>query len=165
LKLNFRTGFGFDVHAFADGRKLIIGGIEIPFEKGLDGHSDADVLLHAICDAMLGALSLGDIGIHFPNTDPKWKDADSSILLKNVNELINEKGYELGNLDCVLAVEKPRISPFNEKIKNRISGILNSSPDQISIKATTTEKLGFIGRTEGVVAFATVLLVKKDVNA
>lgn len=165
MKLNFRTGFGFDVHAFADGRKLIIGGIEIPFEKGLDGHSDADVLLHAICDAMLGALSLGDIGIHFPNTDPKWKDADSSILLKNVNELINEKGYELGNLDCVLAVEKPRISPFNEKIKNRISGILNSSPDQISIKATTTEKLGFIGRTEGVVAFATVLLVKKDVNA
>ena len=165
MKLNFRTGFGFDVHAFADGRKLIIGGIEIPFEKGLDGHSDADVLLHAICDAMLGALSLGDIGIHFPNTDPKWKDADSSILLKNVNELINEKGYELGNLDCVLAVEKPRISPFNEKIKNRISGILNSSSDQISIKATTTEKLGFIGRTEGVVAFATVLLVKKDVNA
>ena len=165
MKLNFRTGFGFDVHAFADGRKLIIGGIEIPFEKGLDGHSDADVLLHAICDAMLGALSLGDIGIHFPNTDPKWKDADSSILLKNVNELINEKGYELGNLDCVLAVEKPRISPFNEKIKNRISGILNSSPDQISIKATTTEKLGFVGRTEGVVAFATVLLVKKDVNA
>ncbi len=165
MKLNFRTGFGFDVHAFADGRKLIIGGIEIPFEKGLDGHSDADVLLHAICDAMLGALSLGDIGIHFPNTDPKWKDADSSILLKNVNELINEKGYELGNLDCVLAVEKPKIFPFNEKIKNRISGILNSSPDQISIKATTTEKLGFIGRTEGVVAFATVLLVKKDVNA
>ena len=165
MKLNFRTGFGFDVHAFADGRKLIIGGIEIPFEKGLDGHSDADVLLHAICDAMLGALSLGDIGIHFPNTDPKWKDADSSILLKNVNKLINEKGYELGNLDCVLAVEKPKIFPFNEKIKNRISGILNSSPDQISIKATTTEKLGFIGRTEGVVAFATVLLVKKDVNA
>lgn len=165
MKLNFRTGFGFDVHAFADGRKLIIGGIEIPFEKGLDGHSDADVLLHAICDAMLGALSLGDIGIHFPNTDPKWKDADSSILLKNVNKLINEKGYELGNLDCVLAVEKPKIFPFNEKIKNRISGILNSSPDQISIKATTTEKLGFVGRTEGVVAFATVLLVKKDVNA
>lgn len=164
MKLNFRTGFGFDVHAFADGRKLIIGGVEIPFDKGLEGHSDADVLLHAICDAMLGALALGDIGIHFPNTDTKWKDADSSLLLKHVNELINSKGYELGNLDCVLAMEKPKISPFTEKIRTRISEILNSSTDQVSIKATTTEKLGFVGRTEGVVAFATVLLTKKDIN-
>ena len=164
MKLNFRTGFGFDVHAFAEGRKLIIGGVEIPFDKGLEGHSDADVLLHAICDAMLGALALGDIGIHFPNTDERWKDANSALLLKHVNELINSMGYELGNLDCVLAMEKPKVSPYSDKIKNRIAVILNAQLDQISIKATTTEKLGFIGRAEGVVAFATVLLVKKDLN-
>jgi len=164
LKLNFRTGFGFDVHAFVEGRKLIIGGVEIPFDKGLEGHSDADVLLHAICDAMLGALALGDIGIHFPNTDERWKDADSALLLKHVNELINSKGYELGNLDCVLAMEKPKISPYVEQIRNRISEMLNADVEQISIKATTTEKLGFVGRAEGVVSFATVLLAKKDLN-
>jgi len=164
LKLNFRTGFGFDVHAFAEGRKLIIGGVEIPFDKGLDGHSDADVLLHAICDAMLGALALGDIGIHFPNTDERWKDADSTLLLRHVNELINSKGYELGNLDCVLAMEKPKISPYVEQIRNRISEMLNANVEQISIKATTTEKLGFVGRTEGVVSFATVLITKKDID-
>jgi len=164
LKLNFRTGFGFDVHAFAEGRKLIIGGIEIPFDKGLEGHSDADVLLHAVCDAMLGALALGDIGLHFPNTDDRWKNADSALLLKHVNELINSKGFELGNLDCVLAMERPKISPYVDQIRKRISEILNSNIDQISIKATTTEKLGFVGRTEGVVSFATVLLVKKEIN-
>ena len=164
MKLNFRTGFGFDVHSFAEGRKLIIGGVEIPFDKGLEGHSDADVLLHAICDAMLGALALGDIGIHFPNTDERWKDADSAVLLKHVNELINSKGYELGNLDCVLAMEKPKISTYVEQIRNRISEMLNADVEQISIKATTTEKLGFVGRTEGVVSFATVLLAKKDLN-
>ncbi|HEX9253500.1 MAG TPA: 2-C-methyl-D-erythritol 2,4-cyclodiphosphate synthase [Ignavibacteriaceae bacterium] len=164
MKLNFRTGFGFDVHAFAEGRKLIIGGVEIPFEKGLEGHSDADVLLHAICDAMLGALALGDIGMHFPNTDEKWKDADSSILLERVNVIINSNGYELGNLDCVLAMEKPKISPYVDQIRKRISEILSADTNQISIKATTAEKLGFVGRTEGVVSFATVLLIKKDIN-
>lgn len=164
MKLNFRTGFGFDVHAFVEGRKLILGGVEIPFDKGLEGHSDADVLLHAICDAMLGALALGDIGLHFPNTEARWKDADSALLLKNVNELINAKGYELGNLDCVLAMEKPKISPYGDQIRKRISKILNAGIEQISIKATTTEKLGFVGRTEGVVSFATVLLMKKDLN-
>ena len=164
MKLNFRTGFGFDVHAYVEGRKLIIGGVEVPFDKGLEGHSDADVLLHAICDAMLGALALGDIGLHFPNTEERWKDADSALLLKNVNELINAKGYEIGNLDCVLAMEKPKISPYVDQIRKRISKILNAGIDQISIKATTTEKLGFVGRTEGVVSFATVLLMKKDLN-
>ena len=164
MKLNFRTGFGFDVHAYVEGRKLIIGGVEVPFDKGLEGHSDADVLLHAICDAMLGALALGDIGLHFPNTEERWKDADSALLLKNVNELINAKGYELGNLDCVLAMEKPKISPYVDQIRKRISKILNAGIDQISIKATTTEKLGFVGRSEGVVSFATVLLMKKDLN-
>ena len=164
MKLNFRTGFGFDVHAYVEGRKLIIGGVEVPFDKGLEGHSDADVLLHAICDAMLGALALGDIGLHFPNTEARWKDADSALLLKNVNELINAKGYEIGNLDCVLAMEKPKISPYVDQIRKRISKILNAGIEQISIKATTTEKLGFVGRSEGVVSFATVLLMKKDLN-
>lgn len=164
MKLNFRTGFGFDVHAFAEGRKLIIGGIEIPYERGLEGHSDADVLLHAICDAMLGALALGDIGIHFPNTDESWKDADSKILLKHVNDLINSKGFEVGNLDCVLAMQLPKISPYSEMIRKKIAEILQIELDQISVKATTTEKLGFVGRNEGVVSFATVLLVKKGIN-
>jgi 2-C-methyl-D-erythritol 2,4-cyclodiphosphate synthase len=113
---------------------------------------------------MLGALALGDIGIHFPNTDERWKDVDSSLLLKRVNELINSKGYELGNLDCVLAMEKPKISPYVGQIRNQISELLNADADQVSIKATTTEKLGFVGRTEGVVAFATVLLTKKEIN-
>lgn len=164
MKLNFRTGFGFDVHVFAEGRKLIIGGIEIPYSRGLEGHSDADVLLHAICDAMLGALALGDIGIHFPNTEERWKDADSALLLKLVNDLIQSYGYELGNLDCVLAMEKPKISPHVNQIRKRISEIIEADIEQISIKATTTEKLGFVGRSEGVVSFATVLLTKKDVN-
>jgi len=164
LKLDFRTGIGFDVHAYKQGRKLIIGGIEIPFAKGLEGHSDADVLLHAICDAMLGALALGDIGMHFPNTDPKWKDADSSVLLRQVNDLVNKKGYELGNIDSMLAMENPKIAPYVEKIRKRIAEILNIDLDQISVKATTTEKLGFVGRTEGVVSLATVLLIKKDLN-
>lgn len=164
MKSKFRTGLGFDVHKFVLGRKLILGGIEVPHDKGLEGHSDADVLLHAISDAMLGALALGDIGIHFPNTASKWKDADSSLLLKQVNEMINSKGYEIGNLDCLLALESPKISPFVEKIRNNIASILKISSDQVSIKATTTETLGFVGRKEGVAAMATVLLVKKDLD-
>ena len=128
-----RTGIGFDVHAFAEGRKLILGGVEIPSDKGLDGHSDADVLLHAICDAMLGALALGDIGIHFPNTDERWKDADSSLLLKHVYELVSSKGYDLGNLDCVLAMESPKISPYIDKIRTRIAEILNSDKPEIML--------------------------------
>lgn len=164
MKLNFKTGFGFDVHKFVSGRKLILGGIEIPHAKGLEGHSDADVLLHSICDAMLGALALGDIGIHFPNTDSKWKDADSSLLLNQVNEMIKLRGYEIGNLDCVLALESPKILPFVEKMRNNIASILKISEDQVSIKATTTETLGFVGRKEGVVSMASVLLVKKDSN-
>lgn len=164
MSLNIRVGFGFDVHAFAEGRKLILGGIEIPFDKGLAGHSDADVLLHAICDAMLGALALGDIGTHFPDTDEKWKDADSKILLKKVNDLINSKGYQLGNLDCVLALQQPKISPYSAMIKNKIAEILNADIEQISLKASTTEKLGFVGRSEGAISYATVLLVKKDIN-
>lgn len=158
--MKYRTGIGFDVHAFQEGRKLFLGGVEIPFEKGLAGHSDADVLLHAICDAMLGALALGDIGIHFPNTDMKYKDVDSKALLLEVNKLILEKGYKVGNIDSFLAIEAPKISPYANKMRETVASILNITIDQISIKATTTEKLGFIGRGEGVSAFATVLLEK-----
>jgi 2-C-methyl-D-erythritol 2,4-cyclodiphosphate synthase len=156
-----RIGFGYDVHAFTDGRKLIIGGIEIPYEKGLAGHSDADVLLHAIADALLGALSLGDIGHHFPDTDPKYKDADSKILLSEVYKLIINRGYVLGNLDAVIALQKPKLAPHINYMKVTIARILNCNPDQISIKATTTEKLGFIGKGEGIEATAVVLVIKE----
>ena len=161
MSQRFRTGIGFDVHAFAENRKLIIGGIEIPFGKGLLGHSDADVLLHAISDALLGAASLGDIGQHFPDTDPKYKNADSKILLQKAYELVERKGYVLGNVDAVVAMQKPKLSPFILKMKEKIAEILKTDVEQISIKATTTEKLGFVGREEGVSAFATVLILKK----
>ncbi len=161
MNSDYRTGIGFDVHAFAEGRKLIIGGVEIPFDKGLQGHSDADVLLHAISDALLGALALGDIGKHFPDTDPKFKDADSTILLKEVYKLILDKGYVLGNIDSIVAMEKPKLAPYISKMQNKIAEILGTETENISIKATTTEKLGFVGRGEGVSAFATVLLNKK----
>ncbi len=161
MKNNFRTGIGFDVHAFAEGRKLIIGGIEIPYDKGLQGHSDADVLLHAVCDALLGALALGDIGEHFPDTDPEFKDADSSVLLKKVYKLITNNGYTIGNIDSIVAMQVPKLGPFIPQMQKKIADILETEADNISIKATTTEKLGFVGRGEGVSAFATVLLIKK----
>jgi len=160
LKNNFRTGIGFDVHAFAEDRKLILGGIEIPYEKGLLGHSDADVLLHAISDALLGALALGDIGQHFPDTDPNYKNADSAELLKKVFELIKEKGYTLGNLDSIVAMQKPKLASYIPKMQEKIAKLLSTEIENISVKATTTEKLGFVGREEGVSAFATVLLIK-----
>ena len=159
---NFRTGIGFDVHAFAEGRKLILGGVQIPYEKGLLGHSDADVLLHAICDALLGSLALGDIGKHFPDTDAKYKDANSMELLKNVFGLINSKGYKIGNVDAVVAMQKPKLAPYLDEMRINISTALETSLEQISVKATTTEKLGFVGREEGVSSFATVLLIKKN---
>lgn len=164
MKLDIKIGFGFDVHPFAEERKLILGGIEIPSERGLEGHSDADVLLHAISDAILGALSLGDIGQHFPNTDEKWKGVSSSVILAHCYSLIKKQGYRISNIDSMLAIEAPKISPFIEKIKNNVSNILEISPNQISVKATTTEKLGFVGRAEGVVAMATVLLIKSDLD-
>jgi 2-C-methyl-D-erythritol 2,4-cyclodiphosphate synthase len=160
-EIPYRTGIGFDVHAFAEGRKLIIGGIEIPFEKGLAGHSDADALLHAICDAMLGALSLGDIGSHFPDTDPKFKNIDSTILLAKVNELINAENYEVVNVDSVIMLQRPKILPFVNQMREKISGILGVKVNQVSVKATTTEKLGFVGREEGISVMATVLISKK----
>ena len=156
----YRTGLGFDVHAFAKNRKLILGGVEIPFEKGLAGHSDADVLLHAISDALLGALALGDIGHHFPDTDNAYKDADSKELLRKVYSLIEEKDYKLVNLDAMIALQKPKLAPHTQKMSEVISQILKTDIENISIKASTTERLGFIGREEGCSAFATVLIEK-----
>ncbi len=165
----FRTGLGFDVHAFTEAKKLlsgsnglILGGVEIPFEKSLLGHSDADVLLHAISDALLGALALGDIGKHFPDTDIKYKNADSLKLLEHVFKLISDKGFKIGNVDSVVAMQKPKISPYIEEMRTKIANVLNCSIDQISVKATTTEKLGFVGREEGVSSFSTVLLIKNN---
>jgi len=160
--MNYRTGIGFDVHAFIKGRKLVLGGIEIPFEKGLAGHSDADAVLHAITDALLGSLALGDIGKHFPDSDNKYKNADSSFFLIEAFKLVKVKDYSLGNLDVVIALQKPKLSAYIGRMRENIASMLNAEVDQISIKATTTEQLGFIGREEGIAAFATVTVVKRS---
>jgi 2-C-methyl-D-erythritol 2,4-cyclodiphosphate synthase len=160
--MSYRIGLGTDFHQLVTGRKLYLGGIEIPHQKGAMGHSDADVLLHAVCDALLGALGLGDIGTHFPDTDNTLKDIDSKILLEKTFYLIRQKGFRIVNLDTVVCLEKPRIMAFVPDMRNTMAGILEMDKDDISIKATTTEKLGFIGREEGIMAQAVVLLKKVD---
>jgi len=156
----YRTGIGFDVHALAEDRLLIIGGVYIPHQKGLLGHSDADVLLHAICDAILGAAGLRDIGFHFPNTSDEFKDADSRNLLSDVMTLISEKGYQVGNIDATLVSEVPKISPYISQIKASIASLCNLEDDEVGVKATTSETVGFVGRKEGIEAYAVVLLEK-----
>ncbi|MCP1146500.1 2-C-methyl-D-erythritol 2,4-cyclodiphosphate synthase [Lysinibacillus endophyticus] len=157
----FRVGQGFDVHAFAEGRPLILGGITIPHDRGLLGHSDADVLLHTVTDAALGAIGEGDIGHHFPDTDPAFKDADSAKLLQHIWKIVEEKGYVLGNVDCTIMAQRPKLAPYIEPMRNRIAELLNAEASQVNVKATTTEKLGFTGREEGIAAMATILLIKK----
>ncbi|MEK3806558.1 2-C-methyl-D-erythritol 2,4-cyclodiphosphate synthase [Bacillus sp. FSL H8-0547] len=157
----FRIGQGFDVHQLTEGRPLIIGGIEIPYEKGLLGHSDADVLLHTVADACLGAIAAGDIGKHFPDTDPEFKDADSAKLLQHVWQLVKEKGYVLGNIDCTIIAQKPKMAPYIDQMRERIAELLEADADQVNVKATTTEHLGFTGRGEGIASQASVLIVKK----
>ncbi|MFJ7828038.1 2-C-methyl-D-erythritol 2,4-cyclodiphosphate synthase [Psychrobacillus sp. NPDC096623] len=157
-----RIGQGFDVHEFADNRPLIIGGIEIPYEKGLIGHSDADVLLHTVTDAALGAIGEGDIGRHFPDTDPEFKDADSAKLLEHIWKLVDARGYKLGNIDCTIIAQKPKMAPYIETIRTRLAELLQADVSQVNVKATTTEKLGFTGREEGIASMATILLLKKD---
>lgn len=159
--MNIRIGSGIDFHQLVEGRGLWIGGIKIPHTKGALWHSDADVLLHAICDALLGALSLGDIGTHFPDNDNAYKNIDSKILLKRTYDLITEKGYYIINIDSSLCLEAPKIKPHVQAMQTCIAEILNISVDAISIKATTTEKMGFVGREEGLVAYATCLLATK----
>lgn len=160
-----RVGFGYDVHKFAEGRKLILGGVEIPHSLGLLGHSDADVLLHAIADALLGAAALGDIGVHFPDNDSAYKDIDSMILLKRTVDLLKEKEYDIINIDATIVAQKPKISPHSAKMKENIAKCLGIDPDFVNIKATTTEKLGFEGREEGISSHCICLIEKrKDVK-
>lgn len=156
----YRIGSGIDFHQLTEGRDLIIGGITIPHHKGALGHSDADVLLHAICDAILGALGLGDIGTHFPDTDPAYKNADSRIFVEKAVALAAEEGYEIVNLDSTLCLQAPKIKPYTADMRKLIAGLLAVSEKEVSIKATTTEQMGFVGREEGLVAYATVLLKK-----
>jgi 2-C-methyl-D-erythritol 2,4-cyclodiphosphate synthase len=155
-----RIGIGIDIHPLVAGRKLIIGGVEIPYDKGLDGHSDADVLLHAICDALLGAAALGDIGKHFPNTNPAFKDIDSQTLLKKVRQLLERQNYKPVNVDAMLLLEKPKIAPFIPQMRKNIARCLHLELDSVSIKATTSEGLGFVGKGEGATAHAVCIIEK-----
>ncbi len=158
---NWRTGFGYDVHRLAEGYKLWIGGIEVPFEKGSVGHSDGDVLIHAICDALFGAANMRDIGFHFPDNDPSIKGIDSKILLKKTTDLIREAGYEIGNIDSTVALERPKLNPLIPQMQDVLSRVMNIEASQLSIKATTTEKMGFVGTGDGIAAYASVLIYKK----
>ena len=153
-----RIGHGYDVHRLVKSRKLILGGVEIPYEMGLDGHSDADVVTHALIDSFLGAAALGDIGCHFPDTDPKYKDADSMKLLENVMSKLTDNGYSIGNVDITIVAEKPKLSEYIGQMRANISKAIDSPVENISIKATTNEKLGFIGKGEGIAAFSVALL-------
>lgn len=160
MNLPFRIGHGYDVHRLTENRKLIMGGVDIPYEKGLLGHSDADVLLHAISDALLGALALGDIGKHFPDTDPSYAGADSLLLLKQVAALIQEKGYAVGNLDATILCQRPKLAPYIPQMRENIAAACGMDTDAVSVKATTEEKLGFTGAGEGIAAHCIALLVK-----
>ena len=157
---NMRIGNGFDAHALAAGRRLVLGGVTVPHERGLDGHSDADVVLHAVCDAILGALALGDIGAHFPDTDARWKDADSRVLLRHVASLALAQGWRVGNLDVTVIAQAPRLAPHVPAMRANLAADLACDISVISVKATTTDRLGFAGRGEGIAAMATVLLVR-----
>ncbi|HYX06987.1 MAG TPA: 2-C-methyl-D-erythritol 2,4-cyclodiphosphate synthase [Bacteroidales bacterium] len=156
--MNIRVGNGYDVHKLAENRKLIIGGVEIPHYKGSVAHSDGDVLIHAICDALLGAANLNDIGYHFPDTDPAFKNISSLVLLEKTRELISGKGYIIVNIDAVICLQTPKLKPFVPAMKEKLAAAMNTSVDNVSVKATTTEKLGFVGNEEGISAYAVVLL-------
>lgn len=157
-----RVGFGYDVHKLVENRPLILGGIQIPYEKGLLGHSDADVLLHAISDALLGAAALGDIGLHFPDTDEKWKGADSAMLLKEVCSMVATHGYQISNIDTTVALQKPKLRPHINDMRRSIAAILDIDISCVSVKATTTEKLGFVGTGEGASAYAVCMLTRTE---
>lgn len=160
--MSFRIGYGYDVHQLAAGEELVIGGVVVPHDKGSVGHSDADVLLHVICDALLGALSLGDIGTHFPDTDPAYKGIDSKILLRKTWEMVKARGYGLSNVDCTVCLQKPKLKPHVPDMRSCIADVLGVDVTQVGIKATTTEKLGFVGLEQGVSAHAVVLLERQS---
>ncbi len=157
-KADFKIGSGYDVHKLVPGRKLIIGGVDIDFDRGLAGHSDADVLIHAVCDAILGAAGLGDIGDHFPDTDTEYKGISSIILLKKCSALLEESSYIISNMDCIIFAQVPRMSPYKKKMEENIAGALNIEPGRVNVKATTTEGLGFIGKEHGIAAQCTLLV-------
>ena len=157
-----RIGHGYDVHRVTEGRKMIIGGVEIPYEKGLLGHSDADVLLHAVTDALLGAAALGDIGRHFPDTDPRYKGIDSRIRIRHAVKLLAELGYRAENVDATVIAQKPKLAPYIDRMKENIAAELGVDPDRVNVKATTEERLGFTGREEGIAAHAVCLIEKAD---
>ncbi|MDR2469246.1 MAG: 2-C-methyl-D-erythritol 2,4-cyclodiphosphate synthase [Tannerella sp.] len=158
--MKIRTGFGYDVHAFAEGRALWLGGVQIAYPRGLQGHSDADVLIHALCDALLGAANLGDIGVHFPDTAAEYDGIDSKVLLSKTMEMIRALGYEVGNVDATIAAEEPKLHPYIPIMQQTLAETMQVDPDDISIKATTTEKLGFTGRGEGIAACVSVLITE-----
>ena len=160
--MNIRVGFGYDMHRFQDGRELWIGGVKIDYPKGLDGHSDADVLIHAICDALLGAANLRDIGYNFPDNAMEYKNIDSKILLERTINLLNENNFFIGNIDTTICAEMPKLNPYIPEIQKTLASILAISTDCISVKATTSEKMGFVGREEGITAYAVVLIQKKS---
>jgi 2-C-methyl-D-erythritol 2,4-cyclodiphosphate synthase len=158
--MNIRIGQGYDVHAFGDGDHVMLGGVRVPHERGLVAHSDGDVILHALCDAMLGALALGDIGVHFPPSDDRWKGADSRVLLRHCAALVAGRGWKVGNVDATVICERPRVGPHAQAMREAIAADLGVTLDAVSVKATTSERLGFIGRGEGIAAQAACLLVK-----
>lgn len=160
MTMKIRVGFGFDVHQLKSGRPLWLGGIQLEHEKGAVGHSDADVLIHAICDALLGAAGLRDIGFHFPDTSSEFKGIDSKILLSRVNDLLHQNGFSIGNIDCTLVLEQPKINPHIQRMKETLAGVLKVENSDIAIKATTNEKMGYVGREEGVCAYAVALIEK-----
>ena len=162
--MNYRIGFGYDVHQLVDNRDFWLGGIKIPFEKGALGHSDADVLIHVICDAILGAANLGDIGTHFPDNSEDYKNIDSKILLSKVISMIREKGYEIVNIDSTICLQLPKLAPYICSMKDELSKCMGIAVEDISIKATTTERLGFVGKEKGIAAYATVLINKVGVS-
>ena len=162
--MNYRIGFGYDVHQLVDNRDFWLGGIKIPFEKGALGHSDADVLIHVICDAILGAANLGDIGTHFPDNSEDYKNIDSKILLSKVISMIREKGYEIVNIDSTICLQLPKLAPYISSMKDKLSKCMGIAVEDISIKATTTERLGFVGKEKGIAAYATVLINKVGVS-
>ena len=159
--MKIRTGIGYDVHQLKEGLPLWLGGIQVPHTKGLVGHSDADVLIHAICDSLLGAAALGDIGQHFPDSDPAYKDIDSKVLLKNVCNLLNDKGYTIGNIDAILCMQKPKVASYIPTMRQTLADVMQIPIDDVSVKATTTEHLGFEGREEGISAIANTLIIKQ----
>ncbi len=158
--MKIRVGLGFDVHPLAEGRDFWLGGIKLKHDKGAVGHSDADVLIHAICDALLGAANLRDIGFHYSNKDPRWKGKDSKFFLQDVTRMLNEKGWEIQNVDCTLVLESPKINPHIPEMKKVLAPLMNISEDDLSIKATTNERLGYVGREEGVNAYAVALILR-----